>query len=326
MLRLLQTASELVDFSYPLAEGTVGEAFDHLLASIDVKQEVEWCPSKPAANGKNAIVSAGQHFFYRPHLMQEMDITLEKAHMLQYALLPRTLPDGLPCRLGAVLESYCHLSGDLFGWHDTPDGGLMLWMADMSGHGAEAGLLSAYLKILLDDLRHIDEPTVLAGTINQKMYESLRNTHDVQYATAAFLHLKQGRLRAAVAAHPPVLLCAPDVTRQTDVPRQARTLPQARTLRRLESGGRPLGVFSGSRYDEETVDLAPGTLLLLYTDGVLEAGNATGEEFGLARLEQALLTADGGADAAARQIYERVSAYQDMDFIDDDVTFLVAEC
>lgn len=324
MLRLLQTASELVDFSYPLAEGTVGEAFHRLLASIDLKQEVEWCPSKSAANGKNAIVAAGEHFFYRPHLMEEMDLTLEKAHVLQYALLPRTLPDGLPCRLGAVLESYCHLSGDLFGWHETPDGGLMLWMADMSGHGATAGVLSAHLKILLDDLRHIDDPSVLAGALNQNMYDSLRNTHDVLYATAAFLHLKQGRLRAAVAAHPPVLLRAPDSGLQA-AGLQAAGL-QAAGLRRLESGGRPLGVFSGSRYDEETVDLAPGTLLLLYTDGVLEAGNATGEEFGLERLEQVLLDADSGADVAARQIYDRVSAYQDMDFIDDDVTFLVAEC
>lgn len=314
MLRLLQTASELVDFSYPLSEGTVGEAFHRLLASIDLTHEVEWCPSKPAATGKNAIVAAGEHFFYRPHLMQEMDLTLEKAHKLQYALLPRTLPDGLPCRLGAVLESYCHLSGDLFGWHETPDGGLMLWMADMSGHGASAGLLSAHLKILLDDLRHIDDPSVLAGTLNQKMYESLRNTHDVLYATAVFLHLKQGRLSVAVAAHPPVLLREPAMTRPVG------------GLRRLESGGRPLGVFSGSRYDMETVDLAPGTLLLLYTDGVLEAGNASGEEFGPERLEQVLLDADSGADAAARSIYARISDFQDMNFIDDDVTFLVAEC
>lgn len=314
MLRLLQTASELVDFSYPLAEGTVGEAFHRLLASIDLTQEVEWCPSKAAANGKNAIVAAGEHFFYRPHLMQEMDITLEKAHVLQYALLPRTLPDGLPCRLGAVLESYCHLSGDLFGWHDTPDGGLMLWIVDMSGHGAAAGVLSAHLKILLDDLRHIDDPSVLAGTLNQKMFESLRNTRDVMYATAAFLHLKQGRLRASVAAHPPVLLREPGGSQE---------LP---ALRRLESGGRPLGVFSGSRYEAQTVDLAPGTLLLLYTDGVLEAGNAAGEEFGLTRLEQVLLAADGGADTVARSIYARISDFQDMNFIDDDVTFLVAEC
>jgi phosphoserine phosphatase RsbU/P len=196
----------------------------------------------------------------------------------------------------------------------------MLWMADMSGHGAAAGLLSAHLKILLDDLRHLDDPAVLAGRLNQHMYESLRNTDDVQYATAAFLHLKKHRLRAAVAAHPPVLL------RRLDATQPADGLAHAQDLLRLESGGRPLGVFSGSRYDEVTVDLAAGTMLLLYTDGVIEAGNADGEEFGLARLEHALRVAEGGAAEVSRQLYDRIAAFQDMNFIDDDVTFLVVEC
>ena len=308
MLRLLQTASELVDFHYPLSQGTVGEAFHRLLASIDLREELEWCPSNPSPGGKNSIVPAGQYFHYRPHFMESMDVTLEKAHVLQYALLPRSLPARLPCRISAVLESYCHLSGDIFGWHETPDGGMMLWLADMSGHGAAAGVLSAHLKILIDDLRHIDDPGLLAGTLNTHMHGSLRQGEDVFYATAAFLHLRNGFLRAAVAAHPPVLL------------------RDGGGLRHLHSGGRPLGVFPGSSYDTQEIRLDPGSHMLLYSDGILEAGNAEGEEFGAVRLEGAFLDAGDGAASVSERIYAAISAYQNMNFIDDDVTFLVAEC
>lgn len=307
MLRLLDTASRLVDFSYPLPSGTVGEAFHRLLSSIELEEEPEWCPSRTPSSEKQSIVASDQHFFYRPHLMESMDVTLEKAHVLQYALLPRQVPEGAPCRLSAVLESYCHLSGDLFGWHQT-DAGMMLWLVDMSGHGASAGVLSAHLKILIDDLRHVTDPGALATTLNRRMYESLRAMDDVPYATGVFMLLGQGQLDAVVAAHPPALL------------RMNGSILQ------LESVGRPLGVFPSSSYESRHVTLDDDALLLLYTDGILEAGNAEGEEFGLARLAAAFDAAPRDAAQASRQIYDTISSFQDMNYIDDDVTYLTVEC
>jgi serine phosphatase RsbU (regulator of sigma subunit) len=275
---------------------------------VDLTEDVEWCPSRTPSTQKQSIVAPDQHFFYRPHLMESMDVALEKAHILQYALLPRQLPAHAPCRLSAVLESYCHLSGDLFGWHETPDGGLMLWLVDMSGHGAPAGVLSAHLKILIDDAQHIDDPAALATELNTRMYESLRSGNDVPYATGVFLRLHEKRLRAVVAAHPPMLL------------------RRHGELQHIASSGRPLGVFSDSSYSASEIPVDDGDLLLLYTDGILEAGNAAGEEFGLARLERAFREGPGNAADASRHIYDAVSAYQDMNYIDDDVTFLTIEC
>ena len=78
-------------------------------------------------------------FYYRPHLFPEMDPALRLGHRLQFDLLPRHLPEGSPLRIAAVLESYCHLSGDLLGWRLEEDE-LFLWIADVSGHGVRAGL------------------------------------------------------------------------------------------------------------------------------------------------------------------------------------------
>jgi hypothetical protein len=78
-------------------------------------------------------------FLYRPHLFPDMDETLRLGHAVQFHLLPRGLPPDTPVDAAAVLESYCLLSGDLFGWRGEGNGTLTLWLIDVSGHGVRAG-------------------------------------------------------------------------------------------------------------------------------------------------------------------------------------------
>lgn len=313
MLRLLDTASQLMDFTSRLAGSyggiTLGEAFERLLAEVEVQDEPEWCPRKTPTTEKRSILAPDQHFYYRPHLFETMEVELEKAHQLQYALLPRELPQHAPCRLSAVLESYCHLSGDLFGWHEAGGDRLILWLVDMSGHGVRAGILSALIRILIDDMRDETDPGTLVTQLNRRMIDCLRVNDDVMYATGAFLLLGPGSLQHVVAAHPPVLR------------RNGKN-----TLERMESSGRPVGVFPGTVYETRSTPLNGSTMLLLYTDGILEAGNEGGEEFGQERLERAFLSSNGDISGVTRHIYDTVSAYQDMNYIDDDVTFLAVEC
>lgn len=313
MLRLLKTAEQLMDFTYRLDGSyggiTLGEAFERLLSEVEVHEEPEWCPQKTPTTEKRSILAPDQQFFYRPHLFETMEVELEKAHQLQYALLPRELPQQASCRLSAVLESYCHLSGDLFGWHDAGEERLMLWLVDMSGHGARAGILSALIRILIDDLRDVTDPGTLVTELNRRMTACVRVSDDVIYATGAFLLIEPGSLNYVVAAHPPVLR------------RNGKS-----TLQRLESAGRPVGVFPGSLYETDTVSLDSENMLLLYTDGILEAGNHGDEEFGQERLERAFLASNGDVAGVTRSIYDAVSAFQDMNSIDDDVTFLAVEC
>ena len=313
MLRLLNTAEQLMDFTFRL-EGThggitLGEAFERLLLNVEVLDEPEWCPKRTPTTEKRSIIAPDQQFVYRPHLFETMEVELEKAHQLQYALLPRELPAHAPCRLSAVLESYCHLSGDLFGWHELGGERLMLWLVDMSGHGVRAGILSALIRILIDDMRDEADPGMLATQLNRHMIASLRVIDDVMYATGAFLLLEPGALNYNVAAHPPVL-----------------HRNGANTLMRLESTGRPVGVFPSTIYETRSMPLDGENMLLLYTDGILEAGNEDGEEFGQERLERAFLSSNGDVSGVTRHIYNTVSAYQDMNYIDDDVTFLAVEC
>ena len=310
MRKLLNTASQLFDLSYPLQSGgKVGDALEQLLSTVELDTEPEWCPKKTPSTEKQSLVTPQQFFFYRPHFMEVMEDELAKAHKLQYALLPTQLPEYAPCRLSAVLESYCHLSGDIFGWHDLSGERLMLWLADMSGHGAKAGVLSALLRILIDDQKDIEDPGAFVTTLNRRMYEALHADDDVLYATGAFMVIESGMLRYVLAAHPPMLL------------RDGGGQPV-----RLDAGGRPVGVFRSSTYETAEVQLNDSAQLMMYTDGILEAGGESGEEFGIDRLAAAFAGSRGDASEVTRQVYDAISDHQDMRFIEDDVTLLAVEC
>ncbi|MBR9978948.1 MAG: serine/threonine-protein phosphatase [Bacteroidetes bacterium] len=309
MLRLLDIASEFINMNYRLGDRTVREAMEELLSNIDASEQPDWCPTETTLTERQSIVSPQQSFVYRPHRFAEMDINIEKAHKLQYALLPKTLPENAPCHLSAVLESYCHLSGDLFGWRMGDDGALKLWLLDMSGHGLRAGLLSALLKLLIDEMEEIPRLEKMISELNRRLRECLISSTDVLYATGVFLSLSADHLHYLSAAHPPFLLI------------NGGGLPQ-----QCESTGRPLGVFADGAFSARDIELAPGSRLLLYTDGIIEAKNDAGEEFGVARLADAFATAPNTAAATARHIYDTSAAFQDMQMIDDDVTFIAVNC
>jgi len=95
-------------------------------------------------------------------------------------------------------------------------------------------------------------------------------------------------------------------------------------IRFLERGGLPLGMFKESRYHEYYLTLEPGELLVLYTDGVTEAMNPRGEEFGRDRLARSVKTA---AHLSAREIinalHETVIDWTDGEGVTDDATFFV---
>lgn len=87
--------------------------------------------------------------------------------------------------------------------------------------------------------------------------------------------------------------------------------------------GQPLGLFEEMLVDEASLDLAPGSMLLLYTDGITEAVDAQGEFFGDERLQAALQSGNGaGADQACEAIWGALQDYQGGIPQEDDVTLL----
>jgi serine phosphatase RsbU (regulator of sigma subunit) len=303
--RLLTEFAELFDLDYRIRGARLGQLIEQAVIDLDEHARPEWGAPGPAhelASDSDRFVK----FYYVPHLFPGMEQKLRLAHKLQFHMLPREVPPNAPVSVAAVLESYCHLSGDLFGWEALADGKFLIWIVDLSGHGVQAGLASAILKFIIDNLRERARVSSLVAELNAALNRCARS--ESLFATGFFLVIgKDGTACYSSAGHPAVLIRGRDGC-----------------VRELRSNSGPVGLFPGQRYVAEPTRFSPGDTLLLYTDGLVEAVDAQGREFGIDRVRRVLLDGPDEPEGITGALYQAVAAHQDMAKLDDDITFLAA--
>jgi sigma-B regulation protein RsbU (phosphoserine phosphatase) len=140
-------------------------------------------------------------------------------------------------------------------------------IGDVSGKGVAAAMLMSHLSALLRTLITVGMPvSQLMERASRVFCESTLPTH---YATLVCARASSsGEIEICNAGHPPPLLI-----REGEIVR-------------LDATGLPIGMFGTERFASCSVQLAPGEMLLLYTDGLLEAQNAAGGEYGIERLSR----------------------------------------
>lgn len=204
---------------------------------------------------------------------QRLEQEVRLARQIQVALLPATLPQLPGWELhGGTLPSR-GVSGDFYKLLLRGDGtSCALFVADVSGKGIAASLLTASLEALSAlPLEGSDPPARICEQVGAMLH---RRTPPEKYATA-FLGVfdpPSGRLIWTNAGHNPALLL--------------RSGGEAEWLR---SNGVPLGLIPGAKYGEGELVMEPGDVLLVYTDGITEAADPDDEEFGEGRLLEAAL-------------------------------------
>jgi sigma-B regulation protein RsbU (phosphoserine phosphatase) len=283
----------------------LGEALEAAIRAAAARAMPDWGTSGPIT-AVTREASGPLVFAYRPHLFPGMDEALRLGHQVQYWQLPRELPTGAPVEVATVLESYCHLSGDLFGWHED-DAGFTLWLIDMSGHGLRAGFAALVFKLLITEAACGLAPAALAAEVERR-FLAARNPADrvPLYATGVVLRIgRDGTASYVSAGHPPVFV------RRAD---GAITEAGPTCL--------PLALFDSCEAREKALELSAGDTALLYTDGLMEAGDSEGRPFGLGRITEILATGLGRPVDVTTRLYEAVAAHHDLDRLDDDVTFL----
>jgi serine phosphatase RsbU (regulator of sigma subunit) len=202
---------------------------------------------------------------------QRLEQEVKLARQIQVALLPATLPPVPGYELyGGTLPSR-GVSGDFYKLLIRGDGSdVALFVADVSGKGIAASLLTASLEALSAlPLEGSDPPDRICEQVGTLLY---RRTPPEKYATAflGILEPGEGRLCFTNAGHNPALL-----------------LRAAGAFEWLKAGGAPLGLLAGSRYTAGEVSMGPGDALIVYTDGITEALNPEEEEFGETGLVEA---------------------------------------
>ena len=248
-------------------------------------------------------------FVYRPHLFPGMDEALRLGHAVQYHLLPRGLPSDTPVDAAAALESYCHLSGDLFGWRGEGNGKLTLWLLDVSGHGVRAGFAAVVMKLLLAEM-DLGLPLIEIPRRLEDRFEAVRNPDDslFLYATGAFLRMADdGRIDYVSAGHQPLLLCR-----------------ENGSVESLGATGMPIALIPGNPWEGGAKRLAEGDTLLLFSDGLVELRNDLGEEFGTDRVED-VLRRGGPAREIADNLLRAIENFHDLERLDDDLSLIVLQ-
>jgi len=199
--------------------------------------------------------------------LQEQEREIAEAKAIQEKLLPREIPQMPGYEIATAWQSARLVGGDYFDILPLDDQTLGICIADVAGKGMPAALLMSNLQAAVRGLSSLSiAPDLLCSRLNSIVY---RNTESDRFITFFYAHLDGSTRRLAYvnAGHN-----APFVVRSDG------------SHERLRDGGVVLGVFASRNYEMGSTQLSAGDRVILFTDGVTEACNPVGEEFGEARL------------------------------------------
>jgi sigma-B regulation protein RsbU (phosphoserine phosphatase) len=239
-------------------------------------------------------------------IAQEMDY----AKQVQARLFPQKLPAMKTLEYAGGCMQARQVGGDYYDFLELRPGRLALVLADIAGKGISGALLMANLQanlrsqyaVALDDLPR------LLKSVNQLFYE---NSSDSSYATLFFADYDDSsrRLRYVNCGHLPPLLLRADGQ-----------------LERLTATNTVLGLFEKWECAVAEVQLAAGDTLVLYTDGVTEAENAAGEQFGESRLAETILAQRHMPVPSLLEIIVKTVQEFGNGEQADDITLVLARC
>ncbi len=225
----------------------------------------------------------------------------------------RLLPDGCPQLPGFDIAGFNYpsleVSGDLYDFIRITDDHLGIVIGDVAGKGVPAGLVMATFRAsLIAEIRNNYAISVILSKVNALLCESIEET---SFVTAVYgvLDATTRRFTYSNAGHNPPLLLRANGTAEW-----------------LEIGGTILGRFESSGYREAWVGLAPGDVLVFYTDGITEAESPEGEMFGSERLLEVVregMREQRDAHGLCARILEAVRSHSKSVHAQDDLTGVV---
>lgn len=238
---------------------------------------------------------------------KRLEAQIEVARQVQLELLPDRDPQIKNFDISAYIFPTEEVSGDYYDWVKIFDDQIGVVVADAVGKGIPAALLIAFLRASLRaNVQTGYAPHIALSKVNDLLWDSVEEN---QFITAIYgiLDATNRTFVFSNAGHNPPLLMSPNGE-----------------YKFVEYGDLPLGMFRAMRYHQHFIRLEQGQTLILYTDGITEAENNDGEEFGRERLAaKALECADLSAKKMIDCVRRSVDLFTERRFLNDDGTLFI---
>ena len=234
---------------------------------------------------------------------------LEIARQVQLELLPDHDPQVEGFDISAYIFPTEEVSGDYYDWVWMFDDQIGIVIADAVGKGIPAALLMAFLRASLRSCVQIGyAPHIALSKVSNLLWDSVEE-HQFITAIYGILDATNKTFVFSNAGHNPPLMMKPDGE-----------------YRYVEYGDMPLGMFLETRYHQHFIRFEKGQVMLIYTDGITEATNLDGDEYGNERLaERVLECIDLPAKEMIDHIRKGVADFTERKFLDDDGTLFIVK-
>lgn len=231
---------------------------------------------------------------------------LAAARLTQQSLIPQKPPLLPGWEVAAAYRPVIQVGGDIYGWLRMADRRTLFWIADATGHGASAALITTLAKLLFHhgSVDHT-EPSQIMGRVNDD-FRSIFGARSFMTAMCVALEPESGRASVVGAGHPPLLVA--HASGETEC---------------IASCAPPLGLLERGEFVATTVTLQEGDALLLYTDGIYGARDDTNPREASQRLKTSLQPGAPSAQALLTRVMARsMSANGELP---DDVAAVVVQ-
>ncbi len=239
---------------------------------------------------------------------EKLEREMQLAREVQQSMLPRSLPQLPGFDFGAVMVPACAVGGDFFDFISMGPDILGIAVGDVSGKGVPAAIFMAMTRSLIrSEARSVCSPRKVLEGVNKTLLDM---NGEGMFVTLLFgvLNRITREFSYIRAGHPPPIRC--------DNGSPATELSKAT--------GQPLGIIDEPVFNEQSIFLHPGSMLLVYTDGITEAKNTQGEFFGVAKLLKTMSKYHNClAQNVADSLMQAVTGYQGGTAQYDDVTIVV---
>jgi phosphoserine phosphatase RsbU/P len=240
---------------------------------------------------------------------KRLQAQLEIAREVQLELLPDNDPDLKGFDISAYIFPTEEVSGDYYDWVQIFEDQIGLVVADAVGKGIPAALLMAFLRAALRAGVQIGyAPHIAMAKVGNLLWDSVE-AHQFITAIYGILDATNKTFVYSNAGHNPPLMIKPNGE-----------------YRYVEYGDLPLGMFRNMQYHQHFIRFETGQTLVLYTDGITEATNEAGEEFGNERFAELVLK---GIDLSAKELIEFIreglTKFTGQSFLGDDGTLFIVK-